>query len=61
MLQDSEGPGYQDQLILKEMDYCSRKELRCIFDHLTNKACINWVSCLVLANRVRLAVVLLDG
>ncbi|CAL8378487.1 unnamed protein product [Boreogadus saida] len=45
--------GLQDQLILKEMDYCNREELRFIFkDMLKRTGPNNWVSCLVLANRV---------
>ncbi|XP_056432138.1 uncharacterized protein LOC130370405 [Gadus chalcogrammus] len=44
---------HQDHLILKEMDYCNREELRFIFkDILTRTSPNNWVSCLVLANRV---------
>ncbi|CAL8377707.1 unnamed protein product [Gadus morhua 'NCC'] len=57
----SKGTGHQEQLILKEMDHCNRKVLRDIFDHLSKKTHLKWLSCLVLANRVRLAVVLLDG
>ncbi|CAL8383967.1 unnamed protein product [Arctogadus glacialis] len=48
---DSKGTCHQDQLILKEMDHCSRKELRCIFDHFSKKTRLQWLSCLVLANR----------
>ena len=58
MLQLSEGAGHQEQLILKEMDYCSKDVLKGIFHHMMRNT--KWVSCLVLANRVRLAVVLLD-
>ncbi|CAL8383983.1 unnamed protein product, partial [Arctogadus glacialis] len=44
---------HQDQLILKEMDYCNREELRFIFkDILKSTSPNNWVSCLVLGNRV---------
>ncbi|XP_059891898.1 uncharacterized protein znf638 isoform X2 [Gadus macrocephalus] len=45
--------GHLDQLILKEMDYCNREELRFIFKDILKRTSPNsWVSCLVLANRV---------
>ncbi|XP_059891917.1 uncharacterized protein LOC132445789 isoform X3 [Gadus macrocephalus] len=47
---DSKGAGHQEQLILKEMDYCSRDVLKGIFHHMMKNT--KWVSCLVLANRV---------
>ncbi|XP_056431160.1 uncharacterized protein LOC130369694 isoform X2 [Gadus chalcogrammus] len=48
----SKGTGHQEQLILKEMDHCNMKVLRDIFDHLSKKTHLKWLSCLVLANRV---------
>ncbi|XP_030193484.1 uncharacterized protein LOC115529132 isoform X3 [Gadus morhua] len=44
---------HQDQLILKEMDYCNREDLRFTFKDILRRTSPNsWVSCLVLANRV---------
>ncbi|CAL8326190.1 unnamed protein product [Lota lota] len=45
-------------LLLTEMDYCSMKALKFIFNAMWN---IHYISCLVLANRVRLTVVPLDS
>ncbi|CAL8377695.1 unnamed protein product, partial [Gadus morhua 'NCC'] len=43
---------HQDQLILKEMDYCNREDLRFTFKDILRRTSPNsWVSCLVLANR----------